>query len=244
MKKPKLDPLTRLQLEAIREQIDVLLDAGKAEVSTKPPKRGKAGAKARTTRGGGSGPTPAPAAGLNIQVLPRPLSTRARAAAPTLVVLHATAGASAQSSIDHLRSVSLSYHFIITRDGRDTARTRNADGSPPIIFQCTHPAHRAAHVGSTIPAPSGVRINEASIGISLANMQDGEAYTPGQIAALDQLVAHLKRAHPSLRHLTNHALVQPWNRADPVRIDASALAARHGYTLFRPTAQQIRDHRP
>lgn len=242
MKKPKPDPLTRLQLQAIREQIDVLLDGGKREITAEPPKRAKAGAKTRSTRGGG--PTPARAAGMNIQVLPRPLSTRARAAAPTLVVLHATAGASAMSSINHLRGVGLSYHFIIARDGRDTARTGDADGSPPIIFQCTHPAHRAAHVGSSIPAPSGVRINECSIGISLANRQNGEAYTPGQIAALDRLLAHLKGAHPSLRHLTNHALVQPWNRADPVRIDVVALAARHGYTLFRPTAQQIRDHEP
>ena len=243
MKKTKLDDLTRLQLEAIREQIDVLLGGGKSEITEKPAKP----AKTRATRGpgdGGARPTLASAVGLNIQVLPRPLSTRSRAAAPTLVVLHATAGASAMSSINHLRGVGLSYHFIIARDGRDTARTPNADGSPPIIFQCTHPAHRAAHVGSTIPAPSGASINESSIGISLANMQNGEAYTPGQIAALDQLLAHLKRAHPSLRHLTNHAIVQPWNRADPVRIDAAALAARHGYTLFRPTPQQIRAHRP
>ena len=189
---------------------------------------------------------PASTAGMNVRVIPRPLSTRKRGAQPTLVVLHATAGASAISSINHLRSVGLSYHFIIARDGRDSARTRDADASTPIIFQCVDPAHRAAHVGSTIPAPSGDgSINECSIGISLANIQSGgERYTPGQIAALNQLLAHLRRAQPSLLHLTNHALVQPWNRADPLSIDAAALAATHGYTLFRPTAQQIRAHRP
>ena len=189
---------------------------------------------------------PPPAAGAPaFRVLPRPLSTRTRDVRPTLVVLHATAGASAQSSIDHLRSVGLSYHYIIARDSRDTARTRDADGSAPIIFQCVDPVHRAAHVGSTIPAPSGEgTINKCSIGISLANRQNGEAYTPGQLTALNQLLAHLKRTHPSLRHLTNHALVQPWNRSDPLNIDAAALASAHGYTLFRPTAQQIRDHRP
>ncbi len=69
---------------------------------------------------------PASAAGMNVRVIPRPLSTRKRGAQPTLVVLHATAGASAISNINHLRSVRLSYHFIIARDGRDSARTRDA----------------------------------------------------------------------------------------------------------------------
>lgn len=187
-----------------------------------------------------------PDGALNIVALPRSLSTTLRSVQPTLIVLHATAGASAMSSINHLRSVGLSYHYVIARDGRDSARTRDADGSTPIIYKCVDDAHRAAHVGSTIPAPSGEgSINKCSIGISLANMQSGgERYTPKQIEALHQLLAHLKRAHPSLRHLTNHANVQPWNRADPLGIDARAVSAAHGFTYFEPTASQIRDHRP
>ena len=191
-------------------------------------------------------PSPAPPAGsLNIRVLPQPLSTRSRSAQPSVVVLHATAGASAMSSINHLRSVGLSYHYIIARDGRDSARTNQADSSAPIVFHCVADRHRGAHVGSTIPAPSGQgSFNECSIGISLANRQDGQdRYTAGQIAALDALLAHLKQTHSSLRWLTNHAFIQPWNRSDPLSINADDLAARHGYTVFRPTAAQIRAHR-
>ncbi|HYJ05221.1 MAG TPA: peptidoglycan recognition family protein [Chthoniobacterales bacterium] len=183
---------------------------------------------------------------MNIRVLPAQLPSRSRSVRPTLVVLHATAGASAMSSINHLRGAGLSYHYIIARDGRDSTWTRETDNSTPIIFHCVADDREGFHTGSTIPAPSGEgRINKCSIGISLANLQSGgERYTPGQITALNQLLAHLKRTHPSLRHLTNHALVQPWNRADPLNINAGELAAAHGYTLFQPTAQQIREHRP
>ena len=81
-------------------------------------------------------------------------------------MLHATAGASAISNINHLRSVGLSYHFIIARDGRDSARTRDADASTPIIFQCVDPAHRAAHVRSTIPR---LRVMGASTNVRSAS---------------------------------------------------------------------------
>lgn len=187
-----------------------------------------------------------PASGLNIRTLSRPLPSRSRTVRPTLVVLHATAGASAQSSVDHLRSVGLSYHYIIARDGRDATWTRESDGSTPVIFRCVADDRHAFHVGSGIPAPSGEgSINKCSIGISLANLQSrGERYTPGQIEVLSELLAHLKSAHPSLRHLTNHAMVQPWNRSDPLGIDASAPARRHGFSLFQPTAAQIREHTP
>jgi N-acetyl-anhydromuramyl-L-alanine amidase AmpD len=221
---------------ARRESGDIDAEAEQAEAAGAP-------APARAAR---AGSTPVRAAGdLNLRVLDRPLSTRARSGRPTLVVLHATAGASAMSSINHLRSVGLGYHYIIARDGRDSPRTRNADGSKPIIFHCVRDEHRVGHVGSTIPAPSGQSINESAIGISLANIQSGgEQYTEGQIEALNALLAHLKSTHPSLRHLTTHAVVQPWNRADPVRIDGPALARAHGFEFFKPTAQQIRAHRP
>ena len=74
--------------------------------------------------------------------------------------------ASAISYINHLRSVGLSYHFIIARDGRDSARTRDADASTPIIFQCEEPAHRAAHVRSTIPR---LRVMGASTNVRSAS---------------------------------------------------------------------------
>lgn len=184
---------------------------------------------------------------MNIVPLQPSLPHRTRSNKPELIVLHATAGSTARSSINHLRGVGLSYHYIITRDARDTAKSENAENTEPVIFHCVPNAGHAFHTGSTIPAPGGLAINKASIGISLANIQriaNPEAYPPKQIAALHELLAHLKSAVPSLKFLTAHALVQPWNRADPSRLNWAQIAQRHGFTLFKPTQDQIDRHRP
>lgn len=185
---------------------------------------------------------------MNIQVLNPSLPHRTRNVAPTLVVLHATAGSTARSSINHLRGVGLSYHYIITRDARDSATSAGAQNTTPIIWQCVPVQHHAFHVGSTIPPPSGTGgINKNSVGISLANIQrrnNPEPYPALQLQALDELLAHLRTEHPTLVHLTTHAVVQPWNRADPLGIQGPSLARRHGYQWFQPTAQQINQHRP
>lgn len=182
----------------------------------------------------------------------RPLSPslphRDRSNQPTLLVLHATAGATARSSIDHLRGVGLSYHYIIPRDGRDSAKEGSADGTEPFVFHCVPNDKHAFHVGSTIPPPEGSGgINKNSIGICLANIQrktNPEAYPPKQLAALDELLAMLRQQVPSLRFLTTHAMVQPWNRSDPWRIDAQAVARRCGLRWWQPTQGEIDRHRP
>jgi len=181
------------------------------------------------------------------QTLSPPLDHRQRSDPPELIVLHATAGATARSSIQHLRSVGLSYHAIIARDGRDSAKSENADGSAALVFACVPVDAAAFHVGSTIPAPSGRRINTASIGIALANIQrkaSPEPYTQAQLAALDALIAALRADLPSLAWLTTHATVQPWNRSDPLGMDGRALAARHGLQFFAPSAATIAAHTP
>jgi len=184
---------------------------------------------------------------MNIQPLPQFLAFRQRNAPPELVVLHATAGATARSSIDHLRGVGLSYHYIITRDAKDSSKSETSQDTEPIIHQCVPNSGEAFHVGSSIPAPGGMRINKSSIGISLANIQrknNPEPYPAKQIAALEELLAHLKTAVPSLIFLTTHAIVQPWNRADPKSINAEELAAKHGYEFWRPTEEEIKTHTP
>jgi len=184
---------------------------------------------------------------MNIVPLPTFLAFRQRDNQPELVVLHATAGSTAKSSIDHLRGVGLSYHYIITRDARDSSKSERAEDTEPIIHQCVPNTGHAFHVGSTIPAPGGRGINKSSIGISLANIQritNPELYPPRQVAALENLLAHLKATVPSLRFLTAHAVVQPWNRADPRSINAEQLAATHGYEFWRPTNAEIEAHRP
>ena len=141
---------------------------------------------------------------MNIKPLQSFLDSNSRNNLPELVVLHATAGATASSSINHLRSIGLSYHYIITRDSKDSSKGALVDNSIPIIFQCVDNIREAFHVGSSIPAPGGHRINRSSIGISLANIQrktNPEPYPELQILALNELLDHLKSTMPSLKFL-------------------------------------------
>lgn len=175
-----------------------------------------------------------------------PLSTSTWAAPPTAIVLHATAGGTARSSIDHLRSVGLSYHFIIARDGKDSGNGSASDGTDPLVFFCVPTSHRAAHVGSNIPFPnSNNRIaNRCSIGISLANRQNGEAYAQKQISVLSEMIALMKSQFPTIRHLTTHAVIQPWNRRDPMAINGEDVAKKHGLTWFAPDQATIKKYTP
>lgn len=180
-----------------------------------------------------------------IHKLADPLSTRARPQAPTIIVLHATAGASAQSSIDHLRGEGLSYHYIIGRDGVDAKSTVKANGSDCKIFHCVDEKHRASHVGSRVPPPTGRgSFNDLAVGISIANRQNGEDYTPKQLAALDEVIKEVKKNAPTVTHLTTHGVIQPWNRSDPLKVEAKALARKHGLIWFEPDAPTIARHKP
>lgn len=133
------------------------------------------------------------------------------------------------------------YHVIIARDGRDTAKTIKADGSDPIVSFCTPFPNPAAHVGPNVPIKGGGgRIaNRRSIGIALANRQSGKACTPKQIAVLSEIIEHVKSKLPTVTHLTTHAVIQPWNRFDPLAVDGKALALKHGLMWFQPTAVMI-----
>jgi N-acetyl-anhydromuramyl-L-alanine amidase AmpD len=175
------------------------------------------------------------------------LAHRDRDKPPHLIVLHATAGATARSSIEHLRGLGLSYHYIIARDGRDSAKSETADGSDPLVFHCVPDLAHAFHVGSTVPAPEGGGIAKGSIGISLANIQrrtNPEPYLPLQLKALDELIELLKGRVPTLGWLTTHAAVQPWNRGDPMGMDGQAMAARHKLRWYQPSPAVIAAHRP
>lgn len=174
-----------------------------------------------------------------------PLSTRKRPQPPTIIVLHATAGATASSSIDHLRSEGLGYHYIIARDGADSASTAKSNGSDAMVFHCVDEVHRASNVGSTVPPPAGSgSFNDLSVGISLANRQTGEGYTPKQIAALHAVIAQVKKNAPTITHLTTHAVIQPWNRVDPLEINGKDVARQHGLVWFEPDAPTIAKHKP
>jgi hypothetical protein len=193
---------------------------------------------------------------MNIQRLANPLSTTPRKdnVMPTLLILHATAGASAQSSIDYLRTKGNAYHFIIARDSKDSPWTYQADGSESVIYQCVRYQHRARHVSSAIPVPGTKdgHINDYSIAVSLANFQGKvkqdplpgpEEYTDQLMLALNGLLTLIKQDVPSITHLTTHAVVQPWNRADPVRIDGKAIAERFDWEWWQPSPAVVAKHR-
>lgn len=173
-----------------------------------------------------------------------PLSDNIPPAPMTTIVMHATAGATARSSVDHLRARGLAYHFIIARDGKDSAKSVNADGTPAAVYQLADTGHWVSHVGSHVPLPGGYRANRIGIGISLANLQNGEDYAPAQIAALDEVIRLVLEQQPTVKHMTSHARIQPWNRRDPVALDVKALAARHGLAWFEPTAAEIAKYTP
>ncbi|HRK16869.1 MAG TPA: N-acetylmuramoyl-L-alanine amidase [Prosthecobacter sp.] len=192
-----------------------------------------------------------------IQRINKWLSVKARPknVQPTLLILHATAGASAKSSIDYLRSKGNAYHYIIARDSKDSDWTYKSDDSECVAFHCVPHENYARHVSTTIPVPGtgGGHINDHSIAISLANLQShvpkdpapgDEEYTPQQLLALNELLALLKEEVPSLKFLTTHAVVQPWSRSDPLRIDGPALAEKFGYTWWEPTKTEIKNHKP
>jgi N-acetyl-anhydromuramyl-L-alanine amidase AmpD len=183
---------------------------------------------------------------MKLVVVNPPLSTSPRPSPASIIVLHATAGSTARSSIDLLRSQGLSYHYIIARNTTDSASTAGAAATEPTVFQLAEPRFRTAHVGSGIamPGPAGMTANRVGVGISLANRQNGEAYMPMQLTALDEVIQLVKQITPTLTHLTTHAVIQPWNRKDPLTINGQALAAKHGLIWFQPTAAQIAAHTP
>jgi N-acetyl-anhydromuramyl-L-alanine amidase AmpD len=134
-------------------------------------------------------------------------ASRPRGVNPTLVILHATAGASARSSIDYMRTRGTAYHYIIARDTRDSDWTYLSDGSEARVYHCVQHRHRATHVSTTIPSPGTNRgnINDHSIAISLANYQahvprdpstGTEEYTGQQLLALNELLGRLKAEIP------------------------------------------------
>lgn len=184
---------------------------------------------------------------MRVELISPWLAHRERNTMPRLLVIHATAGASCRSSIDYLRKIGLSYHYIITRDGRDSTHSTKADTSDAIVFQCVPEAMHAFHVGSTIPSPCGAGgINKCSIGISLANTQSSKTpddYTSQQRIALDELIQDII-GRRELRWITGHVDCQPWNRADPRQIVIRDLAELHGLEYWQPDKELIRAHTP
>lgn len=138
------------------------------------------------------------------------LASRSRKKEITTIVLHATGGESAIGAIDWLRKIGLSYHYVIPKKG--------------IPIKCVPTSRVAFHAGVS-NGPEGSNVNEYSIGISLANRNDGvDGYTDSQYHEVDQLVAELKRAYPSIKWITCHYSISPGRKSDPRKFEVSRVA--------------------
>jgi N-acetylmuramoyl-L-alanine amidase len=137
---------------------------------------------------------------VNTTPLGKWLPSRTRHASTTTIVLHATDGKSAGSSISWLRQIGLSYHYIIERDGE--------------IFKCVPISRVAFHAGRSV-GPEGPNVNGYSIGIAFANYESGqEKITAEQIVACAELVQDLS-AGSWVSFLTTHYWVSPGRKTDP-----------------------------
>ena len=134
------------------------------------------------------------------------LACRPRKAKLTTIVLHATAGASASSSISWLRKIGLSYHAIIG-DG-----LKGDDGH---VYKCVDDTKVAFHAGVS-KGPNGSNVNEYSLGLAFASMDDGEdCITRAQWdAAVDRCVLWVL-AYPDLEYITTHRNIAPGRKTDP-----------------------------
>jgi N-acetyl-anhydromuramyl-L-alanine amidase AmpD len=126
---------------------------------------------------------------------------------PTGIIVHATAGASGQSSVSWLSQIGLGYHFIIERNGD--------------IIVGVPKEQKAYHAGKSV-GWAGKNCNDYTIGVSFANLDDGkDPITAAQYNALTELIIDLRKKVPTLTKISTHYWVSPGRKTDPV--------------LFRPT---------
>lgn len=126
----------------------------------------------------------------------------------SLIVVHATAGASAMSTLNYLKDKQLSYHYIIERDGT--------------IFVCAPRTHQAYHGGLCENAPISQFVNGYSIGIAFANLNDNkEKITEEQERSFNALVGALTVKVPTIDTITTHKAITK-RKIDPVNWEIPA----------------------
>lgn len=130
-------------------------------------------------------------------------SRRPAGAVVDCVVLHADAGTSEAGTIAWLcqPTAKVSYHYLVHRDGA--------------ITQLVPGDMRAWHAG--VSEYRGRRhVNDFSLGVAFGNRQDGEPFTPAQLAAGVVLVADLCWDYRiPLTRITTHAAIAPGRKTDP-----------------------------
>jgi N-acetylmuramoyl-L-alanine amidase len=130
-------------------------------------------------------------------------SDRPPGASITAVVLHADAGRTDKGTVAWIGKAEskVSYHYLVGRDGT--------------VYQFVDDYKKAWHAG--LSTFDGIPFcNDYSIGVSFANDQRTEAFTPAQLAAGVKLVGDLCRKYAiPLHRITTHAIVSPGRKHDP-----------------------------
>lgn len=137
---------------------------------------------------------------------------------PTGVILHATAGASGQSSVEYLFSTGFGYHYIIERNGD--------------IIVGIPKEQIAWHAGKS-KGWAGSNCNRYTIGVAFANRDNGEPITQAQLDAAESLLLELKRKVPSLKWVSTHKWISPGRKTDPVAFSPKAGSEFGGLTVWK-----------
>lgn len=148
------------------------------------------------------------------------LACRARRVPISGIIVHATEGHSASSSIEWLKKTGCSYHYIIERNGDIVVcvpkeKVAYHGGNSYGWIEQGKGVSRRQDKSSNFTA--GCSVNDYTIGIAFANMDDGEAITDAQLTALGELVDALYTKVPTIRYISTHKWVSPGRKQDPVR---------------------------
>jgi N-acetylmuramoyl-L-alanine amidase len=148
------------------------------------------------------------------------------------IVLHATEdGGDESRSLSWLRSPKsgASCHLLVARSGR--------------VVRLVGDQQRAWHAGASLWR--GQRdVNSITLGIEIANRNDGEPYTAAQYDRVADIVAHYCRQGLSLNAVVSHGEIAPGRKTDPAGWDWQRFRLLVNAQLQPPAAQVTPVPRP
>jgi N-acetyl-anhydromuramyl-L-alanine amidase AmpD len=116
----------------------------------------------------------------------------------------------------------VSYHVLIDRNGT--------------VYAVVNPDRKAWHAGvSTFRGEKDC--NRYTVGVSLANRNDGEPYPPAQLESAAKVCAKVCDHYGiPVDRITTHAVIAPTRKTDPKGLDVAALQAAVGRDLLPKAA--------
>ena len=161
------------------------------------------------------------------RVAPSPNRSARMAAGIRGIVLHATADEGHEAlSLSWMRSPKsrVSCHLLVGRDGR--------------VTRLVGDRHRAWHAG--LARWRGTRdVNSITLGIEIANRNDGEPFTRAQYRRVADIVAHYCRQGLSLDDVVSHGAIAGGRKSDPRGWDWDHFRAMVRYRM-RPARKRQR----